>query len=105
MNNGGPVQEAGKAVGGIIEALKQQPAVLALTVVLIGLLVFCFYALATAATFRNTMLTQQADYQKYVTEILSRCIVPRSGAGAEFKLQSEQSEIIPLPPPRPLDIK
>ena len=88
----------GKAATGIIEALKQQPAVLALTVILIGLLVFLFYALSSAASFRNIMLTQQADYQKYVTEILSRCIVPR--ANTNFKLQSD--ETIPLPPLNPL---
>jgi hypothetical protein len=92
-----PVQETGKAVSGIIDALKQQPAVLALTLIIIGLLVFCFYALSSGANFRNTMLIQQADYQKYVTEILSRCIVPR-GVG-DFKLQS--GEIIPLPIARP----
>jgi hypothetical protein len=97
----GPVEETGKAVGGIIEALKQQPAVLALTVVLIGLLVFCFYALSSAASFRNIMLTQQADYQKYVTEILSRCIVPGGNRNnTTFKLQSDK---IPLPPLRPLE--
>jgi ABC-type Na+ efflux pump permease subunit len=96
----GPVEETGKAVSGIIEALKQQPAVLALTVILLGLLVFCFYALSSAASFRSVMLTQQADYQKYVTEILSRCIVPR--ANTNFKLQSDEATIIPLPPLNPL---
>jgi hypothetical protein len=101
----GATEEAGKAVVGIIDGLKQQPALLALTVIMIGLLVFCFYALSSAAAFRNTMLTQQADYQKYVTEILSRCIVPRGGA--EFRLQSEESKpielppLVPLPPERP----
>jgi hypothetical protein len=100
--NSGPVEEAGKTARSMIEILKDQPAVLALTVVLIGLLVFCFYALAQAASFRNTMLVQQADYQKYVTEILSRCIVPKGGA--DFRVQSEESTIVPLPPLRPLEL-
>jgi hypothetical protein len=97
----GPVEEAGKVASGIIEGLKQQPAVLALTLLMIGLLVFCFYALSSAASFRNTMLTQQADYQKYVTDILSRCIVPGGNrSNTTFKLQSDE---IPLPPLRPLE--
>ena len=66
----------------------------------VGLLVFCFYALSSGATFRNTMLTQQADYQKYVTEILSRCIVPQAG---RFNLQSEES--IPFPRKDPRETK
>jgi hypothetical protein len=98
--NPGPTEEVGKAVTGIVDGLKQQPAVLAMTVIMIGLLVFCFYALAAAANFRNAMLLQQADYQKYVTEILSRCVVPRGGV--DFRLQSNESTIVPLPPSKPL---
>jgi hypothetical protein len=71
----GPVEEAGKAVSGIVEGLRQQPAVLAMTVVMIGLLVFAFYALNVGANFRNMMIAQQHEYQKYVTDILSRCVV------------------------------
>jgi hypothetical protein len=97
--NPGPTEEIGKTARSLIDILKDQPAVLALTVILIGLLIFLFYALAGAANFRNAMLIQQADYQKYVTEILSRCIVPRSGA--DFKVQSDESTIVPLPPIRP----
>lgn len=74
--NPGPVEEAGKVAGGIIEALKGQPAVLALTITVIGMLVFIFYALHVAATFRDTMLKQQHDYQREVTQLLSQCVVP-----------------------------
>jgi hypothetical protein len=96
--NPGVSEEAGKAVVGIIDGLKAQPAVLALTVILIGLLVFMFYALHAAAGFRNMLQVQQAEYQKYVTEILSRCVVPR---GADFRVQSDESKIVPLPPLKP----
>jgi hypothetical protein len=48
-----------------------------LTVVLLGLLAWMFYALHAAAEFRTTLLTQQNEYQKHVTDILSKCIVPR----------------------------
>jgi len=40
------------------------------------MLVFLFYALAKAAEFRESLLKNQFDYQKYVTELLAKCIVP-----------------------------
>jgi hypothetical protein len=97
--NPGVSEEAGKAVVGIIDGLKAQPAVLALTVLMVGMMVFMFYALSGAASFRTTMLVQQAEYQKFVTELLSRCVVPRGGA--DFRVQSDESKIVPLPPLKP----
>lgn len=73
----GPVEEAGKVASGIVEALKAQPAVLALTLAVIGMLVFIFYALSVAASFRDNMLKQQNEYQREVTQLLSRCVVPQ----------------------------
>jgi len=74
--NPGPIEEAGKVAGGIIDGLKAQPAVLALSLAQIAMLVFIFYALAKGAEFRDSMLKSQYDYQRHVTEILSRCVVP-----------------------------
>ena len=42
----------------IVDSLKQQPAVLALTLANMALLVFIFYALNGAAKFREAMLHQ-----------------------------------------------
>jgi hypothetical protein len=77
MNPGGPAEEVGKAANSLIDGLKQSPATLSLTVVLLGLLTWMFYVLHAAAEFRTTLLTQQNEYQKHVTEILSKCVVPR----------------------------
>jgi hypothetical protein len=74
--NPGISEEVGKAANSLIDGLKQSPATLSLTVVLLGLLAWMFYALHAAAEFRTTLLTQQNEYQKHVTEILSKCIVP-----------------------------
>lgn len=74
----GPVEEAGKVAGGIVDALKAQPAVLALSLAVLGLIGFLYYALAGAADYRDKMLHQQADFAKHVTDLLSRCVVPRS---------------------------
>lgn len=76
MNPGGLSEEAGQTARSFIDALKQQPATLALIVANIAMLVFLFYALAKAAEFRESLLKNQFDYQKYVTELLAKCIVP-----------------------------
>jgi hypothetical protein len=75
--NPGITEEAGKAANSLIDGLKESPATLSLTVVLIGLLTWMFYALHAAAEFRTTLITQQNEYQKHVTDILTRCVVPR----------------------------
>ena len=58
MNPGGPVEEAGATARGLIDALKAQPAVLALTIANFALLAFIFYALHSAGKFRETLLNQ-----------------------------------------------
>lgn len=76
--NPGPVEEAGKVAGGIVSGLSATPAVLALIVANIAMLAFLFYAMSAAADFRNEMLKQQFDYQHKVSDLLSRCVVPRT---------------------------
>lgn len=74
--NPGISEEAGQTARSFIDALKQQPSTLALIVANIAMLVFMFYALAKAAEFRDGMLSGQFAYQKHVTELLSKCVVP-----------------------------
>jgi hypothetical protein len=74
--NPGLGEEAGATARGLIEALKAQPAVLALTVANIGMMVFIFYALHSAAAFRDTTLKANSDYQREVTQLLAKCVVP-----------------------------
>ena len=69
-------EEAGQTARSFIDALKAQPATLALILVNLILLIFMFYALVKAAEFRDGMLAGQLDYQKHVTELLARCVVP-----------------------------
>ena len=72
----GPVEEAGQTARDIIDALKAQPAMLALSLAQIAMLVFMFYALSKGAEFRDSMIKTQNEYQIHVTELLSRCVVP-----------------------------
>ena len=76
--NPGLTDEAGQTARGLIDALKAQPAVLALTVANIGMVVFLFYALHGAAQFRDNMITQSVNLQREMAQLLSKCIVPDS---------------------------
>jgi hypothetical protein len=82
MMNPGPVEEVGKVAHGIVDALKAQPAVLALTVANMALLVFIFYALHGAAKYRE-VLTQQVldvlDNSKHISELIQRGCEQRQG--------------------------
>lgn len=74
--NPGMAEEAGQTARGLIDALKAQPAVLALSLAQIAMLLFMFYAMSKAAEFRDTMIKAQFDEQRHVNELLAKCIVP-----------------------------
>jgi hypothetical protein len=78
MMNPGPTEEAGQTARSFIDALKGQPAVLALIVANAAMLVFMFYALSKAAQFRDNLLTQQFNYQREVSLLLAKCVIPES---------------------------
>lgn len=77
--NPGISEEAGQTARSVIEALKAQPAVLALTLAQVAMLIFLFYALSKAAGFRDSLLKVQFDYQREVSQLLSKCVVPDPG--------------------------
>ena len=90
MMNPGPVEEAGATARGLIDALKAQPAVLALSLAQLAMLIFLFYALSAAASFRDSMLKQQYEFAHKVTELLSKCVVPdKTNATEPLKPVSE----------------
>jgi hypothetical protein len=74
--NPGPIESAEHVATGIVDALKAQPAVLALSLAQLAMLAFMFYALKVAGDFRSEMLAQQHEFAKHVTELLSKCVVP-----------------------------
>ena len=88
----GPVEEAGKAVGGYISALGSQPVLLVQSAIIAGV-VFILYAQGSKAfDERKELLQSIFDSQKNVREILSQCIVPpddrkRTEVRPPFKLQ------------------
>ena len=81
MNPGGPAEEAGKAVGGFIEALRGQPAVLALTAANFALLIFIFYALNSAAKYREGLMEQVFENSKRIHDLMQNHAVPCPDTG------------------------
>lgn len=76
MMNPGPAEEIGSTARGLIDALKAQPAVLALSLAQIAMLLFLFYAMHAAAQFRDTMIKGQLEESRHVNDLLSKCVVP-----------------------------
>jgi hypothetical protein len=64
-------EEVGSTARGIVEGLKAQPAVLALSLAQIMMLVFLFYALSASAEFRDKMFSQVVDNSTKIHDILA----------------------------------
>ena len=103
MTPGTIPDEAGQTARSLITVLKDQPVILGLLLVVIALLVFMFYALHSAAKFRETLVSQVfANTQAIHTMLSSRAVVCPP-PGQEYKLQSEESHPVELPSEKPLE--
>lgn len=90
----GPIEEAGQTARSFIDALKGQPAVLALTIANFGLLVFIFYALQQAAQFREKLLAQVFQNNADIHQLMATCRGGQTWRGEEDKPHSSAT---PLP--------
>jgi hypothetical protein len=93
-------EEAGQTARSFLDVMREQPALLGMIVANIALLVFMFYALNSAAQYRETLTKQVLDNAASIHTILSQ----RSVTCPDYKVQSDESkplELLPLPPPRP----
>jgi hypothetical protein len=75
MNPGIP-EEAGQTARSFIDAIKTQPHVFGLLAVVIVLLLFMFYALNEAASFRHKLVDQVFQNAKSINEMLQERSVP-----------------------------
>jgi len=85
-------EEAGLTARSLIEGLKGQPAVLALSIANAGLLIFMFFALRGAASSRELIIQRVLDNSNQIHTILQQRSVSCPDPG-NFKLQSAE------PPP------
>lgn len=73
--NPGPMEEAGKAASGVIDALKVQPTLLVMAIVNVLLVVLVFYVAQGAGKTREREVAAVYEQSRYVAELLSRCVV------------------------------
>jgi hypothetical protein len=72
MMNPGVGEEAGSTARTLIEAMKSQPALLAMIIANIALLVFMFYALHGAAEYRDKLTSQVLTNSAAIHEMLTQ---------------------------------
>jgi hypothetical protein len=88
MMTPGPAEEVGQTARSFIDALKGQPATLAMAVVNFALLAFIFYALQRAAESREKLLEQVFQNGKELNQLLSQCRGGQTWHGTEEKSHS-----------------
>ena len=100
----GPIEEGAKVAGGIIEALKAQPAVLALSLANLALLIFIFYALHQAGKFREVLMNQVFQNTQRIHDVITQRSVqcpPCPRSEADQPLKSTEVVVEPLKPLEP----
>ena len=105
--NPGVVEETSKHVGTFVDALKREPLSLALVVMNLCLLLFFYVILIRVADQRKEEIGLLYADKKEVRELLAKCVVPERERRGEtfderYKLQSDESNVVALPPITPL---
>jgi hypothetical protein len=67
------MQEGGKAVAGVVDALKSQPLTLALVIINVGLLLLMWRVLEAVHDMRQNDTKMLYEQQQKTQEMLSRC--------------------------------
>jgi hypothetical protein len=75
--NPGPMEEAGKAASGFMDAMKSQPVMLGLVVMNLAMVGMLWYTLRFAGDARKTELGLIFKQQSEVQQLLASCIVPK----------------------------
>jgi hypothetical protein len=99
--NPGAVEEGAKVATGFITTMSSQPVMLGMVIIVLSQIAMLWYTLNFTGQARKNEFELIFKQQKEFTELLSRCVVPQS-----FKLQSDESnpvELPPLPQARPPD--
>ena len=74
--NPGVEEEAGKTARTIVDVFKEQPHVFGLLLIILAMLAFMFYALNSAANFREKLVGQVFENSKAIHAILQERSVP-----------------------------
>lgn len=93
--NPGVGDEVGKATGIFMGIMKDQPLSLALVVMNVLLLAIFFYVIQTATKTRHEEMDRIFTAQAETNKLLFNCV---PSGRTDFKLQSDESASIELPP-------
>lgn len=99
--NPGIGEEIGSTARGFFNTMSSQPVMLGMVIIVLAQVAMLWYTLKFTGEARKNEFELIFKQQKEFAELLSRCVVPQS-----FKLQSDEShpiELPPLPTPRPPD--
>lgn len=84
MNPGGIVEETGKVATGIVDAMKNQPMVLAL-IVLNAIIIFgIYFAVADQRKHQQEIFKLLIANADKAQELLAKCVVPNRAGGFQF---------------------
>lgn len=75
--NPGIIEEGGLTVRTLITSMKDHPTILVLALCNMALIIFMYFALHAAASFRTELIKQSFEYNKQAADILSRCVIPK----------------------------
>jgi hypothetical protein len=89
-------EEAGQTARSFLDIMKQQPALLGSILTNIALIVFIFYALQGAASYRERLTQQVLDNATAIHAILNQRSVACPDV-PKFNLQSDESKPVPEP--------
>jgi hypothetical protein len=73
--NPGIAEETGNTVRTFITSMKDHPAVLVLALCNMALIVFMYFALSAAASFRTELIKQSFEYNKQTADLFARCVI------------------------------
>jgi membrane-anchored glycerophosphoryl diester phosphodiesterase (GDPDase) len=72
----GAVEEAGKAVGGVLDIMRAQPLVLGLLLVIFSLIGFVYLQSSQFNTARAENVKLFVQVQSEVQKLLAQCVIP-----------------------------
>ena len=74
--NPGPLDEAGKAASGFMDAMKSQPVMLGLVVMNLAMVIMLYVVIRYAQDQRRTEFEMIYKSQSEVAQLLARCVIP-----------------------------
>lgn len=77
----GPLNEAGKAASGFMDAMKSQPVMLGLVVMNLAMVIMLYVVIRYAQDQRRTEFEMIYRSQSEVAQLLARCVVPGKDGG------------------------